>query len=319
VDGTIEVRQILPLNSGRDPVSQFLKKTLLTNPATNQVYLDSDLHIGQTIDVFGRSFLLYDADEWTKNFLDEKYGKHDWRPIIVDAVRGKWEEEQEPPPYNGWGSEEDSLGYCYSLHPKPPRKDIVKFITKDGMILRFSGKLKDPQPQDVRRNFVIVYYLSDDTVAVFELPQRNSGFRAGKFIQRGKWKNCKAGNRDFVPSDFEVGIEITINSFTFVTGVADEYAINYMESQADEFPQSDLFHIVKNVKGDQAKLEEMRKRFEVGDVGTKGNLQGYVPVDVAEDILHTSLKIARHQALTIARRWVEKPGFDYFSFMSALA
>jgi hypothetical protein len=110
VDGTIEIRQVLPINSGRDPVSQFLKRTLLKKPGTNQLYLDSDLKIGTIIDVFGRSFFLYDADEFTKDFLDKKYGPHDWTPIDPTDAREKLKLVHVPPPYNGWGSEDDSLG-----------------------------------------------------------------------------------------------------------------------------------------------------------------------------------------------------------------
>jgi hypothetical protein len=32
------------------------------------------------------------------------------------------------PPYNGFGDEEDSLGYVYRLIPKPPKKDYFKWV-----------------------------------------------------------------------------------------------------------------------------------------------------------------------------------------------
>lgn len=35
------------------------------------------------------------------------------------------------PPYNGFGSEEDSLSSCQGLLPKPPQKDFHKFMEKD--------------------------------------------------------------------------------------------------------------------------------------------------------------------------------------------
>jgi len=38
---------------------------------------------------------------------------------------------KEVPPYNGFGSEEDSLCSCAGLLPKPPRRDFVKFMEKD--------------------------------------------------------------------------------------------------------------------------------------------------------------------------------------------
>ena len=39
--------------------------------------------------------------------------------------------EKEIPPYNGFGSEEDSICNCLSLIPKPPRRDFIKFMEKD--------------------------------------------------------------------------------------------------------------------------------------------------------------------------------------------
>lgn len=38
---------------------------------------------------------------------------------------------KEIPPYNGFGSEEDSLSNCVSLIPKPPKRDFIKFMEKD--------------------------------------------------------------------------------------------------------------------------------------------------------------------------------------------
>ena len=38
--------------------------------------------------------------------------------------------EREVPPYNGFGSEEDSLCSCMALLPKPPKRDFIKFMEK---------------------------------------------------------------------------------------------------------------------------------------------------------------------------------------------
>lgn len=316
VDDTIEITQVLPINSGRDPVSRFLMRTHLKVPGTNENYTDKDLFIGQILDVYSRKFILYDADEFTKEFLDKKYGPHDWTPLQIEEAHARLQgTSHDLPPYNGWGDEEDSKGYCYSLHPKAPRKDIVKFITKDGMLLRFAAKLKNPQPQDANRKFVIVYYLSDDTVAVFELPERNSGFRGGKFIQRAKLKNVQNGNRYFTASDFRVGQDVIINSFEFVTYNADEYAMNYMESLPDDFPQSDLFEIATRIRRNKDQVETLRKSFEANDK----DLIGFIDPTVAERILMDTLGLNRHEALTVSRRFSDESGFDYFSFISALA
>lgn len=45
----------------------------------------------------------------------------------------------------------------------------------DSQILRFVGKMLSDNPTDKDRTFIISFYLSDDTIAVFEPIQRNSG------------------------------------------------------------------------------------------------------------------------------------------------
>ena len=88
--------------------------------------------------------------------------------------------QHEVPPYNGFGSEEDSLCSCAGLLPKPPKRDFIKFMEKDrhgldSHVLRFLAKLDTNKPTDVDRRFIISYFLSDDSIHVFEPPVRNSG------------------------------------------------------------------------------------------------------------------------------------------------
>ena len=95
------------------------------------------------------------------------------------------------PPYNGFGSEEDSLCSCMGLIPKPPQRDFIKFMEKDqsglnSNVLRFVAFMKTDNPVDAGRKFTVSYFLSDDTISVFEPPQRNSGVIGGKFLERGR-------------------------------------------------------------------------------------------------------------------------------------
>ena len=90
------------------------------------------------------------------------------------------------PPYNGWGSEEDSLCSCMGLLPKPPKRDFIKFMEKDrrgldSNVLRFLARMNTTKPIDQERRFIISYYLSDDTISVFEPPVRNSGIQNDSF------------------------------------------------------------------------------------------------------------------------------------------
>lgn len=43
------------------------------------------------------------------------------------------------PPYNGYGTLEDSKQNCIALVPKPPRKDMHKLMNKDKIILRWGA------------------------------------------------------------------------------------------------------------------------------------------------------------------------------------
>ena len=67
VDGTIEIRQVLPPNSGRVPVSLFLRRVILPKPEGGANYTDADLRIGSIVNVYGRDFLLYNADRRPAN------------------------------------------------------------------------------------------------------------------------------------------------------------------------------------------------------------------------------------------------------------
>ena len=106
---------------------------------------------------------------FTENFTPVTYKSDTYK-----APSREW------PPYNGWGSEEDSLCSCMGLLPKPPKRDFIKFMEKDrrgldSNVLRFLAKMDTTKPIDMERRFIISYFLSDDTILVFEPPVRNSG------------------------------------------------------------------------------------------------------------------------------------------------
>ncbi|KAH0792243.1 EF-hand domain-containing family member C2 [Histomonas meleagridis] len=314
VDKTIEIRQVLPPNSGRDKVSQFLSKTHLKNPQTGKDYCASDLYIGQIVNVYGREFLIYDADRFTKQFLDSTYGAHDWTPINVDDTNQyDGTQTNEIPPYNGWGDEEDSLGYCTSLHPTPPRKDNIKLLKHQGEILRFLAKFKNSTVQDNGRIFVIAYYLFDDTLAVFEKPRRNSGFQEGTFIKKGKYKNKYTG-KYFSPSDLMVGEVITINCYEFIITDADEYAYSMMEADPDNYPQADLSNIIMGMRMNKENVLKLKQMFGANDK----QKNGFVYENVAKDLLMNVMGLHEHECITVMRRYREKNGFNYVALLDVL-
>lgn len=73
------------------------------------------------------------------------------------------------PVYNGFGTEEDSIGSVKSLNPKAPKKNEKKIFKSDMHILRFDAKLVSTEPDDENRKFIIAFYCGDDTIQVYEV------------------------------------------------------------------------------------------------------------------------------------------------------
>jgi hypothetical protein len=67
------------------------------------------------------------------------------------------------------------LENCTKLIPKPPKKDYFKYIDNDKITLRFLARLNTKIPEDMERRFLISFFLADDSIQVYEMPNKNSG------------------------------------------------------------------------------------------------------------------------------------------------
>ena len=127
--------------------------------SADRFYTDADLRIGETVVVFGRPLLIYNYDRFTQDHLTTKYNVTDHTPINVDEPQPP-PIRRDPPPYNGFGSEEDSLGSWKSLESKPPRKDGTKYSKYGDSVVKFSLKLENGVATDEVRQFVLTAYLA---------------------------------------------------------------------------------------------------------------------------------------------------------------
>lgn len=97
---------------------------------------------------------------------------------------------------------------------------------------------------DVKENnerlFVINYYLSDDTIAVYELSCRNAGFKGGEFFGKSK---IYFPNQDkyqsqrpiaYKSQDLYLGAVVNFRSFIFQIVSADIFALKFMEQHKDQ-------------------------------------------------------------------------------------
>uniref|UniRef100_A0A8C3LH16 EF-hand domain-containing family member C2 n=1 Tax=Chrysolophus pictus TaxID=9089 RepID=A0A8C3LH16_CHRPC len=357
-DDTIDIKEVIPVNSGRDVVPLFLRRdklpkcapTGLYQPGTitsrtvlnvfgnlvgnrgryildnrktgavhQEFYRDSDLKIGAVINVWGRQIMLCDCDEFTKDYYRTKYGIEDFTPVPYKAPPPP-KAEKPVPPYTGFGSEEDSLCSCMSLLPKPPQKDFKKFMEKDrcgleSNTLRFLAKLVTDSPIDKDRKFIICYFLSDDTISVFEHMQRNTGIIGGKFLERSRIK--KPGqelfksepSEYFKAQDLFIGARVCFHGHNFLLMDADEYTINYMEKHANEFAVADTGFIFKKLKDiAEPRSREIRQVFAAADPQhTK-----VIEYDPFRNLIVsiTDGAFSEHEIMTLGRHYREKEEYE---------
>ncbi|XP_070539328.1 EF-hand domain-containing family member C2-like isoform X2 [Ptychodera flava] len=339
-DDTIEVREVLPPNSGRELMGRtflhrsrvprpkgdyFLPKLgdknaplvlnvlgsgrhqrlLLDNsypgPNYHEHYRDSDLIIGKTVNVWGRKFYLYDCDEYTKEHFKSKYG-------ISTPKRVK--RQLEYPPYNGYGTDEDSRNNCYPspLILKRTERDYHKFVAKDKEVMRFSARMETTNENHTSRRFIISYYLGDDTISIYEPPNRNSGIVTGKFLERGRVKKPNQNQFTVKPveyytaSDLYVGAHVRFNYHEFYIMDADEFTLKYMEKNRDEFPMADIRIVMEKLHSvASTNVDEVKKFFTKYDYRQSGK----VPFELFRSLL---IKVAGdeltdHEILTVARQY----------------
>lgn len=70
--------------------------------------------------------------------------------------------------------------------------------------------------------------MSDDSIQIYEMQNRNSGIWEGKFLERAKYKNIENENRYFTISDFQIDKSIKINSFSMSILDADDFTKKWM-------------------------------------------------------------------------------------------
>jgi len=305
-DDTMEVLEVRRANSGRDPFPLFLKRgkvykqldsylnidaptthttqlidrTGRVDPTTMETFNEADFAVGKEVLINGATFLIYGCDEFTRDYYQQVYS------VLFDDIPVQFDEATERPqmvipPHVAPGAEEDSLGSFLYLIPKVPKKNFRRMMENDRKILRFMARLDTDTPEDQGRIFVIKYYLADDTCAVFEPPQKNSGIVGGKFLERCRVKKPMS-HEYYSQADFYTGAMIEFNKFPFVLYQADEYSLSYMESDPEAHPMSDIAYIAEQLTPVvKEKKDALMAAFKEADVaGT-----GFVSYEILQDKL----------------------------------
>ena len=152
------------------------------------------------------------------------------------------------PPYNGYGTEEDSLINVFHLDIQNKNKErYANRFKKDKHILRFSAKMISSDPENEDRQFLISFFCGDETIQVFEIAGKNTGRESCKFLERQKIKNPYT-NRYYTEKDFKLGNLIYVNTYIFKLIQSDEYTRKYMESNSDIFIDSNIRNIIDRIR-----------------------------------------------------------------------
>lgn len=278
-DGKIEVKEINTQNSGRFPFPMLLKKQKLAKAPIlthcpgmslkdEEFYGPSDLFCGNKITIYGRECLIYDCDDFTKNWYSQNMGV-----------------QQKP------------------LKPKAPKVDMKKMFKQDMHVLRFEAVLVSTEPDDETRRFIISFYCGDDTIQIYEICDKNSGRIGGRFMERKKQTN-PVTNRYYTEKDFIIGQTVFLVGFKFMLAKADEYTEKYMEDNSQVFPEASPEVIIEKIKKGAKSFPNMQEyAIHLMKVLDKNN-DGFV--DVAEfsaGLKSLNIFCSKHEEHALLRRF----------------
>ncbi|KAG7391308.1 EF-hand domain-containing member C2 [Phytophthora pseudosyringae] len=240
---------------------------------------DRDLRCGEWITAFSRRLLLENCDAFTREYYLETHGvtqeKFEPTPPEAPETAPKWRpfhaahEPQTPSVSHGRGTSGYSANNnngCMQgglVAPIPGgqscgRSSVTPLCRDDdldGKQLRFRARFQDLPRGDMHaeRDFVLTYFLEDETLAVFEPRVRNSGVLGGRFLDRGRYRkdpklSQSSMTRDaavpihYQASDIYVGAVLT---FEFSPHQrlelveADSQTLSFCESHPEVFRYSD--------------------------------------------------------------------------------
>eukprot|EP00949_MAST-11_sp_MAST-11-sp1_P004960 g4960.t1 len=274
-DKTIEIRSIIQANSGVDPFPTFVTRQRIPkewqdkfsvaqvgvmqptdSTDAGEFYSEEDFDVGVDLNIYGRIMTIVACDSATKDYYLQNHGRNiESVTTLPELLRDKSPPlpKQEPPPHTATdiGSAEDTIGSCLRLRPKQPKRDLKKLLEFDGKTLAFHAKLLSKNLADLDRRFIIRFYLSDDSISVYETVRANSGLTGGRFMNRMRVRN--ESGKYFQPADFQVGSILKFNCFRFEVIGIEAWTKAYMESNGKR-RSSNVGSIVRLV------LEKMRQK-----------------------------------------------------------
>lgn len=255
-DDTVEVKEVRRQNNGKDPFPLLLRRSKLPKEPflthypgmslkKEEYYKPEDLICGNHVKIYNRNCQIFDCDDFTKQYYVDAYNVTQYPIELAKQRFSKF--DIQIPPYNGYGSEEDSLGNCFSLMPKPPHKNLNKMFNMDQYILRFNARLLSENREDNNRDFIISFFCGDDTIQVYLKTERNSGIQQGKYLERGRHKNPDTEDY-YREADMKIGTTCFLNGSRFQLLSADEFTNEYFQKRPNVFKSCDINYVFSKMR-----------------------------------------------------------------------
>lgn len=206
-DLTIEIKETFKPNSGREGFPKFLSRAKVFNPVTQMPFALEEFQCGKVLHINGRDLLIVSCDPYTTKFYEKNLGISQVPVEIKEEVRVL--PRMPIPPYNGYGTEEDSLQSFYHLVPRQISKNMDRIHKFGNAGFHIRCCLVTNIPQELGRIFDLSFQLADRTFSLYEPVQRNSGIIGGKFLERGIYTN-KMTNKPFHEDDLGAALNIAM-------------------------------------------------------------------------------------------------------------
>ncbi|CAM9320788.1 unnamed protein product [Scytosiphon promiscuus] len=126
-----------------------------STPAVQDIYAPGDFDVGNEVWIHGRSrFRIVDADLTTRQWFQRNLGR------TLKLAEGY--------PEDGYGAERAKVSVPKKRSMMPAREK-GEFYKKDRKVLRFFCKYKDSRLQGDKRDYILYYYLLNDTIEIKEV------------------------------------------------------------------------------------------------------------------------------------------------------
>ena len=312
VDDSVEIRHH-GKNSTHDTQSLLVRRTMLpkkitgiydlagTTPLGTEVdakvpkpemfYSWRDIKVGSVVNVLGRKFIIYDIDGYTRDFY-KQHGFSDTELKPIQSPIERFEEE-----HKRVVLDRSVCDDTFMFKKMPVRHiNIFKILQNNGKTMCFRAQLITDRSDDQDRSFVLTFKLADEVVAVFEPAGRAEGtVGGGKIAERALVVNPETGEF-YTAADFFVGAEIAIYGRTYLLTEADEFAYNWMQEHASEFPYGDLKLI-------NSKLASSRNSIKTKIATGFGSKETCSLENFKQALLEATSTINAHEAITLSRQY----------------